>query len=333
MIFRSPSFAQAALLAAPLAFSLACGPGSSDAQGSDGSASATTESSGPTTAGPSSSSASTSDAMTAGESDATSVTSDPSDPSDTSSTSAPTTDPCPFICDVDMAVPPACDPIVQDCPEGQECTPYDSSGGNSWDATKCVDITGDAQVGEPCTANPLTEGGDDCDGGLICWYLDEELHGTCIAHCTGSEENPACPDSCETCVINGDGTLNLCLPGCDPLLVDCPVEGDLCVQDPGFDGHFACTFPAPELAPVGAPCEYVNACEAGSLCLDAAFFPHPDCGDADYCCAPICDTTQGAGDNPSCLGVADAVPGVECVGYSEGEPDACAPGAGACVVP
>src|SRR5690606_441875 len=44
--------------------------------------------------------------------------------------------------DIDFGSNSECDPFEQDCPEGEKCVAYASTGGN-WDANKCVPINGD----------------------------------------------------------------------------------------------------------------------------------------------------------------------------------------------
>ena len=44
--------------------------------------------------------------------------------------------------DVDIGGIQDCDPYAQDCPEGEKCVPYASTG-SDWNANKCVAIMGD----------------------------------------------------------------------------------------------------------------------------------------------------------------------------------------------
>jgi hypothetical protein len=55
----------------------------------------------------------------------------------------------------DFGWPSECDPFLQDCPEGEKCVSYASSGG-SWDANKCVPVLGDGAAGEPCSYGGTT---------------------------------------------------------------------------------------------------------------------------------------------------------------------------------
>jgi hypothetical protein len=66
-------------------------------------------------------------------------------------TGVPTTDAVPFIMKPDGG-PIECDVFAQDCDPGQKCTAWAEGGGGAWNATKCVDVTGDGAPGEPCAA-------------------------------------------------------------------------------------------------------------------------------------------------------------------------------------
>ena len=45
------------------------------------------------------------------------------------------------------------------------------------------------------------------------------------------------------------------------------------------------------MAPNGTPCNYINDCNAGLVCADAAVNPLCDAGAASGCCTEICDLT------------------------------------------
>jgi len=78
----------------------------------------------------------------------------------------------------------------------------------------------------------------------------------------------------------------------------------------------------------GDPCEYINACDPGLICIGAAAFA--DCASGNGCCTEICDTTSDEGD-AQCTG---APQGQTCQSwYEEG---AAPPGyedVGACALP
>lgn len=133
----------------------------------------------------------------------------------------------------------------------------------------------------------------------MCWSLDDNNQGVCVAHCTGSEDEPTCADPATQCVIANDGVLNLCLPRCDPLVQDCPQADDLCVLQVD---DFVCVVDAS--GPGGqifTPCEYANACDPGLACRETAAAVECD-PEAGGCCVPYCDLDAPDPDAP-CVGV------------------------------
>ena len=255
------------------------------------------------------------------------------------STGTSTTEGCEFVCtttDVTCDGVPGldgdprcswCDLFAQDCPDGEKCAPWDADVDGYWDSVKCVELSGDGQPGEPCAAEPGATGEDDCDVGVMCWNLDENNEGTCVALCTGSPDEPMCPES-TICNITGDGVLNLCLPQCDPLQQDCP-EGELCINYPSGEA-FVCVLDASDgMAPAGSPCEFANVCNPGLMCLSPDFFPGPDCEGALGCCAPFCNTDNG---DVECEGL--PVDGLVCLPfYEDGQAPPEYESVGVCAVP
>lgn len=208
-----------------------------------------------------------------------------------------------FVPKEDHATPPSCDPWAQDCPVGEKCVPYGTSG-NTWDAHKCVPVTGDQAPGEPCIYDGLEAATDDCDASGMCWNaidVDGELVGECAPFCMGSADRPECPEG-RYCPIAGDGTINVCIETCDPVAQGC---------DAGLGCYwtsqaFACVFMLDDI-PVGDPCGFVNDCAAGLMCANAESVP--DCNGAS-CCAAYCDINLG---DPQC----EAAPGTSCVPFFE----------------
>jgi len=198
---------------------------------------------------------------------------------------------CGFICESDTedwTTFEPCDVFLQDCPEGDKCAAYAEGGGGSWNATKCVPVTGDGQAGDPC----MTDGGgisglDDCAKGVMCWDVDENNQGICVGLCTGSEFAPVCPEGFN-CATSGEGVLNLCLPVCDALAQDC-AGGDLCLS---IGDTFACVLDySGEEGQVFDPCEFANACDKGLLCLNSSAATECD-PNAGGCCMPFCDLSK-----------------------------------------
>jgi hypothetical protein len=196
-----------------------------------------------------------------------------------------------------------CDLWAQDCPPGEKCMPWANDGGNAWNAAKCSSIQRDPdEIGESCTVQESGVSGiDSCEAGSMCFHVDADNEGTCVAFCKGDETNPICDAPDHVCPISGDGILNLCLPTCDPLAPDC-AQGDMCI--PTHNEWFIC---APDVSgdagADGDPCEFVNVCDPGLVCAPAEVLP--DC-EASGCCTPYCDLQA-----PDCA--ADEV----CVPYFE----------------
>ena len=189
-----------------------------------------------------------------------------------------------------------CDPIEQNCGPGEKCVPSGSDGG-PWDTTRCVEVAGDGLVGDPCTVTGDKFGGfDDCALGHICWNVDDELHGTCIAQCTGTHADPQCAEG-STCVIANAGVLTLCFPNCDPLEQDCP-EGDVCV--PSYTGPgFICVLDASgREGQANDACKFADACDPGLLCANSATTSSACSIDSSGCCTPFCSFPGGACPNP-----------------------------------
>lgn len=193
-----------------------------------------------------------------------------------------------------------CDLFAQDCPIGEKCTPWANDGSENWNATRCVPVAPDPdQPGDPCTAEDESASGlDSCDQGSLCLDVDDEtLMGTCVALCTGTLEMPTCEPEGTVCAISNE-VLPLCLPACDPIAQDCPM-GDGCYP---IQGVWACANDASDGAGYGEPCEFINVCTPGLVCLDGSEVPPGEaCEGMAGCCTEICDITDPAGDM-QCMG-------------------------------
>ncbi|WAS94776.1 hypothetical protein [Nannocystis punicea] len=179
---------------------------------------------------------------------------------------------------------PHCDQWVQDCPEGQKCSPFADDGGNSWNNLKCVDVVRDpGGLYEPCENFGANASGEDsCDVGLLCW------EGKCLGMCTGSPDKPGCTDPDASCILTSEGVLTLCLPKCDPLKQDCD-PGQVCIPSP-FD--FVCVIDSSgEDGQLFDECEFANACDPGLFCVDPQLASECD-PQFVGCCQPFCDITQ-----------------------------------------
>jgi hypothetical protein len=165
--------------------------------------------------------------------------------------------------------------------------PYASAGYN-WDSNKCVLVLGDQEPGEPCQYGGIVEATDDCDATSFCWDVmdvDGEAIGTCAPFCTGTADDPQCPDlpGCldSSCLIIRDSSINFCVPSCDPLAQDCG-PGLACYW--ANDG-FNCIFTTQDL-PIGEVCGFVNDCVGGTVCTESELLPN--CA-GSACCTPFCD--------------------------------------------
>lgn len=210
-----------------------------------------------------------------------------------------------------------CDPFAQDCAEGDKCVPFGSTGGN-WDANKCVPILGDDQPGEACTYGGSVEATDSCDGSSYCWdvhEVDGQLVGFCRAFCQGTADAPSCAEG-TSCLIANEGSINLCIPTCDPVAPEC-AEGLTCAW---LNDGYKCTYVNGSETGLGEPCDDIGQCGPGLICLMADALP--ECAALDCCgqwcslSAPVCDWE-----------------GTECVAYFDEDPPEGYEDLGICVVP
>ncbi len=216
-----------------------------------------------------------------------------------------------FVLRPDAASASECDPKAQDCPEGEKCVAWANDGGSSWNANKCVPVSGAGVDGDPCMIEGSGVSGiDDCAKGYMCWDTDPRTNiGGCVAFC---DVNDLCPAE-TTCAIQNDGVLPICIPSCDPLLQDC-ARGQGCYAKDGDNGELICIPDASGAGGLdGDPCEYDNACDPGLVCIGGS----AGCV-ATWCCTPWCDlsaanTCPGVGEE--CIAhFADPPPGTEDVG-------------------
>jgi hypothetical protein len=215
-----------------------------------------------------------------------------------------------------------CDPWEKDCPMGEKCVPYGSTGAE-WDANKCVPVTGSGSPGDTCILTSVIEGTDDCDADTHCWDVmdvDGVNQGVCTPFCEGSPDDPICADAGKSCLIANDGSINLCIATCDPLIPDCG-PGLACFW---ANNNFNCIFTTADI-PGGEPCAYINDCAEGHICLDAVTLP--DCG-GSACCGIYCSLS----DDP--LAACESVPGTECVSFfDEGMAPPEYEDVGVCILP
>lgn len=234
-----------------------------------------------------------------------------------------------FVADPDGGAPVSCNLYRDECPMGRKCSPFASDGGMVPNAARCVDVVASPQQGaQACTMQEWPASGlDDCDRGLTCVVYDAEtLDGTCVALCIEDPEQPdlVCADTTARCVGPPDAIPRLCTSSCDPFGADCPGDrGCYRIQD-----HFTCLDDAS--GPGGAygePCIFTNQCDSGMLCADPPEFF--ECGNAEGCCTPFCDTRDPDA-SASCPGAPEHM----CVRlFDPGDGPPLYDWVGACVVP
>ncbi len=203
---------------------------------------------------------------------------------------------CSFLnCDNECPEEQDCDGLKQldpECPDGHKCT-FDGD----LTQTHCVEIVPEPKgLYEPCTSmGDWVSGLDDCGLGMLCWDVNERGQGKCIGLCDGTWEGCVCADPkaqqhwCQECATG------LCLPGCDPLLQDCP-GADLCI--PNGD-TFTCVLDASgDEGQVNDPCEFANVCDKGLTCAVPTITSIACDPQAGGCCTPFCEFPDGACPNP-----------------------------------
>lgn len=224
-----------------------------------------------------------------------------------------------------------CQFFSQDCLPWEKCMPWANDGGPHWNATKCTHVVENpAHAGEPChVEGRATSGYDDCDHGSMCFHVDPEtLEGTCVPFCVGHEANPVCEDPGMKCAIASDGILPICMPLCNPLAQDCP-RGQTCHP---IQGEWECiTDASGDAGAYGDPCEFLNVCDPGLICVVASAVPPGlPCEGAWGCCTEICDISDPLGDL-QCTG---ATGGQTCQAwYEEGTAPPTYEDVGVCALP
>ena len=214
-----------------------------------------------------------------------------------------------------------CDPWAQDCPAAQKCAATASDGASTWDTLQCVPLDPmPVPVGDACqVVGDALSGVDNCELGSMCWDPDPNTGiGTCVAQCTGSEEEPVCAEG-HQCLISNGGVLPLCLSECHPLIQDCSAT-DLCV-DTG-SGFVCVTDASGDEGQIYDSCEYINVCDKGLACVASTLAAECDPLN-NACCLPFCDVTA----ENSCTGE-----GQECLPWAEMPPAATA-NVGLCALP
>jgi hypothetical protein len=213
------------------------------------------------------------------------------------------------------------------CGEGKKCGPYKCGDGCCTDTTRCIELSGDKQVGEDCTRDGVN-GTDDCGASLYCMPADGTTAGNgpgkCEQLCNPESSDPAQCDSLGVaggyCFNFNGGSYPACLPTCDPLNNMC-TDGQGCYF--AVDNYF-CTNSTDSLNGAdggqGSQCDTEQGCQVGFACTPSTLFA--DCttqanGVVDGCCSAYCDTTVVPTTCPSglsCIDLPGDNPGLEKVG-------------------
>ena len=203
---------------------------------------------------------------------------------DASTTSDPTTTAGVFVPDDDIGGVSECDPFMQDCPDGEKCVPYGSTGGN-WDANKCVPVTGGGAAGDQCTYGGVVEATDDCDAGTHCWDVmdvDGQQVGVCTEFCTGTADNPICarraPRARSPTTARSTSASRTAIRCFRTATRASPASGPTATSTASSRRQDI---------PTGEPCGFINDCVAGNICQDATVLPA--CNGAACCASYCCD--------------------------------------------
>jgi hypothetical protein len=220
-------------------------------------------------------------------------------------TFAETGDPggCPFLCPLDATHPDQqCDPVAQDCGEGEKCVWYVAPGSQQRrDAARCIPVTGDGQPFEPCTL-PTGIGSaitDDCGPESYCLEVYGTAdHGFCAPFVDGPAYDCSAYPGTSAAIENGSEFPAACLHyECQPLVPGSCPDGMQCTFYPAFlYGTNMCWSVPPEAdLPLGAECDF-GECGEGKSCVPAEWVP--GCA-GERCCTQWCDLGAPACDDPA----------------------------------
>ena len=193
----------------------------------------------------------------------------------------------------DLPIGGECSLFAQDCGEGTKCNAW-SDGSIFPNGAKCVPVTGDKEPGDECEVEgKFGDGIDNCQPGSICLDVDNAGKATCVAYCSGSMEDPKCPDAGQAeCAFLFEPTVPLCFPSCDPLVQNCSAT-ETCVPNIAALGapFFVCMPRVLSDIPgqYGDVCYALSGCDKSFLCIFAENVP--GCAGM-YCCSTYCDLDQ-----------------------------------------
>lgn len=214
-----------------------------------------------------------------------------------------------------------CNLFIQDCPEGQKCSAFSEDGGIFPNGTRCVPVgPNPVGPGDDCVVEgKFGDGIDNCEKGSLCLDIENDGMATCVAYCTGSMDDPECPNQdSDRCSFLFEPTVPLCFPSCDPLIQNCG-PGEACVPNEAALSapFFVCMPRVFPQAPgsYGDACIALSGCDPGNLCIFGENLP--SCAGV-YCCSVWCDLTANepcAQFDPTLKCVPWFEPGQETPGY------------------
>ncbi|MFV8754274.1 hypothetical protein ACNOYE_27330 [Nannocystaceae bacterium ST9] len=184
--------------------------------------------------------------------------------------------------------------FVGDCGEDEKCRYLvDPEFGPTG---RCVPLIAEGQPGEPCTVSGES---DTCRSGSLCWAIDPASdEGVCVDYCSAFL---ACAADEQACLVGEDGLLALCLDRCVPTDPDACSPGWGCYDSPA--GAWGCDRDqSGEAGSHGSPCECVNCCDPGLVCVSAGQVDTPECmaEGAVGCCAEVCELPEQGGPDVAC---------------------------------
>lgn len=219
-------------------------------------------------------------------------------PTDTDPSDETTGDPPSFAC------PPEpfekqCDLAAQDCPAGFRCVPFTTHEVEYLsDATICTPVVEPAVDHlDPCQAD--TRGcTDDCGQGDYCYPNVGDYGGLCLGFCGNDGDDAGC-NAGELCLSCTKCTIGTCIPGCDPLVGECPEGAPTCTFALG--SGFGCVPRGEGIAGLGEQCQGYDWCAPGLHCVNEGDVD--GCDGLGACCTELCDLID---DDPGCSNPAHA---------------------------
>jgi len=190
-----------------------------------------------------------------------------------------------------------CDLAAQDCPKGQKCNPSGEGSDSVFTGLAlCVPIVADPHPpGAPCSVlGDALDGTDDCALGSVCLFPDAGGVGLCHTMCefdSDPKHDEPCTPTGTLCNRPSCGLCNwgFCDVPCDPREPGACEVGEVCIGTP--EATFCILDASGDDGQAGTSCEFMNACDPGLHCADAASVAGCDDGSSG-CCSPFCSTDQ-----------------------------------------